>query len=108
MKESDIQSDIMTMLTSHPQVVYAFVTTTGTVRGLKGGRPFKVGIPGLCDILGMLRGGQSFGIEVKKPGEEPDDDQWEFLRLCEKNGGRYGWTCNVEGAMMIVDGSLSL
>lgn len=88
MKESEIQAEIMKYLNMHHLVAWAYVTSTGTFRGLQGGRPIKIGYPGMADILGQMKSGKLFAIEVKKPGEKPRKDQQEFLDMVKKYGGR--------------------
>ena len=102
MKEADIQSEIMIALGAHPLVAWAYVTTTGTFKGLKGGAKYKIGIPGMPDIMGQMRDGRVLGIEVKKPGEKPTKVQSEFLWMIAKNKGVSGWCDSVEGALNIV------
>lgn len=103
MKESDIQSKIMIALGEHPAVAWVYVTSTGTYKGLKGGRPIKIGIPGMPDIIGQMRDGRLLGIEVKKPGDIPRPVQHEFLDMISKNGGVAGWCDCVERAIQIVE-----
>ena len=108
MKESDIQSSIMIALGEHPAVAWVCVTSTGTYKGLKGGRPIKIGIPGMPDIIGQMRDGRLLGLEVKKPGEVPKPVQHEFLDMISKNGGVSGYATNVEQAMQVVDGNTEI
>lgn len=104
MKESDIQSQIMIALGEHPLVAWCYVTSTGTFKGLKGGRPIKIGIKGLPDILGQLQNGLLFGVEVKKPKEKPSPDQLYFIELINRNGGKAGYCSDVKGALSILEG----
>ncbi len=104
MKESDIQSEIMIALGEHPNVAWVYVTTTGTFKGLKGGAKYKIGIPGMPDIIGQMRDGTLLGIEVKKPGHIPTPKQHEFLNMIDKNGGVAGWCDNVNDALKILEG----
>ena len=103
MKESDIQSDIMLALGEHPLVAWVYVTTTGTFKGLKGGAKYKIGVPGMPDIMGQMRDGRLLGIEVKKPGDVPKPVQHEFLDMISKNNGVCGWCDSVKGALQIVE-----
>ena len=103
MKESDIQSAIMCALGEHPLVAWVYVTSTGTYRGLKGGRPIRIGVPGMPDILGQLKDGRLLGVEVKKPGDKPRKEQLEFLDMISKNNGVSGWCDCVEQAIQIVE-----
>jgi len=102
MKEQDIQKDIMSMLDSHPRVVWAYVTSAGTVRGYGGGRPFNIGFNGLADIIGQLDTGQALAIEVKMPGKKPTPEQHTFLDLVSASGGVSGWADSLEKAMEII------
>jgi len=103
MKESDIQSAIMCALGQHPRIAWCYVTSTGTFKGLKGGRPIKIGIPGLPDILFQTVNGLMGGIEVKKPNEKPTPIQFEFLEMISRNGGISGWATNVKEAIEIIE-----
>jgi hypothetical protein len=104
MNESDIQSAVMCALGEHHLVAWVYVTSTGTYKGLKGGRPIKIGVPGMPDILGQMRDGRLLGIEVKKPGEKPRKEQQDFLDMISVNNGVSGWCDSVEGALQIVEG----
>lgn len=96
-KETPIQTGIMNMLTIHKDVAWAFVTSTGVFRGA-GGRRYKIGKKGVADILGQLKTGRALAIEVKFPGEEPSEDQYEFLRIVALNGGVSFWCCSAAEA----------
>lgn len=104
MRESDIQSKIMIALGEHPKVAWVYVTSTGTYKGLKGGRPIKIGIPGMPDIIGQMRDGRLLGMEIKKPGEIPRPVQHEFLDMISKNNGVAGYATNTDEAIQIIEG----
>ena len=101
--EKEIQSSIMLMLSRHPKIAWAYVTSTGTFKGYSGGRPISIGIPGLPDICGQLKDGRFLGIEVKKPGKTPTEKQIEFIKLITKNKGLSFWCDSVDGAMDTLD-----
>ena len=101
--ESKLQNDIMNALTDHPMVIWAYVTTSGTVRGRHGGSYFRTGFPGLPDIIGQLIDGRILGIEVKTPGKKPSEIQIEHLDLMDKYQGVAGWCDSVQGAIDIVE-----
>jgi hypothetical protein len=101
MKESDIQSDIMIALGEHKDVAWVYVTSAGSFR-VRGGY-VTVGVKGMPDILGQMRNGKIFGIEVKKPKERPKPDQMEFLDLISRNKGLSGWCTDVLGAIEIIE-----
>ena len=103
MTESKLQNEIMNALTEHPMVVWAYVTTSGTVRGKHGGSYFRTGFPGLPDIIGQLVDGRILGIEVKLPGKKPSAIQLEQLDLMDKYQGIAGWCDCVEGALTIIE-----
>lgn len=42
--------------------------------------------PGSADRIGVMLG-RFFGIEVKKPGKNPREDQWRWLRMVADVGG---------------------
>lgn len=103
-KESDIQSAAMDLLLRHPKVAWAFVTTSGTLKG-RNGHWMKLGFPGISDIIGQLRDGRLLAIEVKKPGEKPTQLQVEFLQLVEGNKGVSGWVNSPEEVLRILNGA---
>jgi hypothetical protein len=103
MKESAIQKEIMNMLKEHPRVVWCYVTSAGYVRGIQGGMRFKVGFDGMSDILGQLRDGRLFAIEVKRPGKKPTELQQEFIDMVNNNGGVANWVDNLMDAMQLIE-----
>jgi len=99
MTEKEIQKAVMNYLLECPIVAWVYVTSAGYVRGLKGGRAFKVGFNGLTDILGQLTDGRILAIEVKKPGEKPREDQLEFIENVNINNGLAFWVDDVKGVI---------
>lgn len=57
---------------------------------------------GVSDIVGMLRGGRFFAIEVKRPDEKPTAEQAAFLALVREAGGASGVACNWQQAKAII------
>lgn len=102
MKESEIQTDIMKLLLTHPKVAWAYVTSAGMVKGIGGGRPFRVGFVGLADILGQMNDGRLLAIEVKRPGKKPTEEQVEFLDAVSDANGVAGWVDSIEGAVELL------
>ena len=96
MTEKTIQTDIMLLLGKHPLIAWSYVTSTGTFKGIKGGRPFTIGVPGMPDIMGQMKDGRMIGIEVKKPGEVPTADQILFMDMINGNNGLSFWVDSVE------------
>lgn len=101
MTEQDLQSEIMNAIM--PYVAFAYVTSTGTFKGIRGGRPFKIGFPGLPDIIAMNHGGRLAGIEVKLPGKEPTEIQMEIIEMINRFGGTAGVAHSVDEAIEILN-----
>jgi hypothetical protein len=103
MKESDVQKAILKMLKSHPKVGWAYITSSGYVKGLGGGKMFRVGVPGMSDIMGQMKDGRLLAIEVKVPGKRPTESQMQFIADVNRFYGIAGWADSVETAMKITD-----
>ena len=69
----------------------------------KYGSIVKVGVPGESDIWGHRPDGRAFYIEVKLPGEEPRQNQLDFIEAMKKSGAIAGWCTSVEEALKIVN-----
>jgi hypothetical protein len=102
LKESKLQTDIMNMLLNHELVSWAYVTSAGGFR-VKGGY-ITVGFKGLSDIIGQLKDGRLFAIEVKLPGKTPTPEQLGFIETVNSANGVAGWCDSVEGASLILIG----
>jgi hypothetical protein len=76
-------------------------------------RPFRANtLQGCPDILGQLCDGRTLAIECKRPGwKKPKDQreaqQAEFLALVETNGGVSGFVMSVDCIDKIVDSAFS-
>ena len=57
---------------------------------------------GVPDIIGQLRDGRFFAIEVKRPGELATNEQAEFLRMVAECGGVSGVANNWQQAKAIL------
>ncbi|MES0444957.1 MAG: VRR-NUC domain-containing protein [Desulfobacterales bacterium] len=104
MKESDIQRAIIKMLKVHPKVGWVYVTSAGYVKGINGGRMFRVGVPGMSDIMGQMNDGRLLAIEVKVPGKFPTEMQSEFLDFVKKCKGIAFWADSVDGVTKKLEG----
>jgi hypothetical protein len=100
MTESEIQRGIMDMLLVHPKVIISWVTTTGTVK--RRGSFIRMGYPGISDIVGMLKDGRFFAIEVKTPSGVATEAQHDFLNTVALCGGVSGIARSVNEAMEIL------
>lgn len=101
LSESAIQTDIMDMLLMMPSVAWCYVTTTGTFR-LRGGSVITIGFPGMADIIGQMKTGELFALEVKKQKGKATKDQIEFIETVNRNGGRAGVVRCVEDALYVL------
>ena len=113
MKESELQQDIILAVGSHPKVAWCMAVTTGKFK-VKGGF-ITVGhyisedqkrLTGMSDIIGQLKDGKFFCIEVKLPDEMPTDEQYNFMSLVAQNKGTAGWCTNVQDAIKIIERKL--
>jgi len=111
--EGDVKDEICKMLQKSPDVAWYTVNTTGIFkrRGYKYSvgkwfrtNPKKQNTNGMSDITGMLITGIFFAIEVKKPGKEPIEDQWEYINYVSDNGGLSGYATSVKEAEQIIRG----
>jgi len=105
-EESKLQREILEQLDKFPFVVWAYITTSGLVKGWKGGaiRIKPIGKDDiLLDILGQLKDGRLFSIEVKTPGNEPTKEQQAMIDKINGNLGVAGWADNVKDALWIVE-----
>jgi hypothetical protein len=86
--ESEVLKACLGGLLLHPSVEWFSRMNTGAVD--YDGQYVKFGFTGLGDILGQLKfkfGGRTLAIECKRPGEQPTDDQAEFLFKVWNAGG---------------------
>ena len=95
--ERDVKSDIVHELRHHPKVAWFAEINSGEWvsdnRRIKG---YYLHIPGekqvssgIADIIGQLKGGQFFAIEVKREiGGVVSDKQAAFISVVQDGGGR--------------------
>lgn len=60
---------------------------------------------GVSDIIGQLRDGRFFALEVKRPGEKPTEEQAVFLSMVNDAGGVSGVVCNWMEAKTLLEKS---
>jgi len=86
--EAQILRQIMDYLELHR--IFAYRNNTGAMTGVhKGKRWFvRFGKRGAPDII-AIRGGQCYGIEVKRPGNDQSREQREFQVEFERSGAKY-------------------
>jgi hypothetical protein len=98
--EREVLADIMQALRNDPRVGFVWRQTSGTFRD--GERWIQAGPKGMPDVIGFLRGGRAFFIEVKRPGERPDDRQRERLEHFARMGAISGWATCKEQALALL------
>jgi hypothetical protein len=57
---------------------------------------------GVSDIVAFYNR-QFFALELKAPGEKPNDDQWKFIDGVTENGGFAFWADNLDAALDILE-----
>jgi len=108
--ESAILKTIIAYLKRHPKVWWACRINSGVMESDYNGRKsftrFNSQV-GMSDILGMMRGGQFYAIECKRPpwagprnGREQDQDR--FLANTRAGGGRAGFATCIEDVQRIL------
>ena len=104
--EAAIQRTILAALQAHPGVALAWRQNAGAVRD-QSGYVVRMGPKGMADLGGILRGGRSLQIEVKRPGIDvaAGTPQAEWLHACADAGAAVGVAHGVEEALAIVDGA---
>lgn len=98
--ERDIVDAIMKALKRDPRVGFVWRQTSGTFQD--GDRYIQAGPKGMPDICGVLMRGQFFGIEVKRPGKQPDERQAQRLEHLRNCGAIAGCAHSVEEAMVLL------
>lgn len=90
--EQRIQKGIINYLKMSPLISWVRRHNSGKVQ-TAWGTWVVLGEPGDSDVFAMFSAnagdfaGKFLAIEVKKPEEEPTDDQWEFMNLVNADGG---------------------
>lgn len=104
--EIDIQRAIVDALKRHPKVSFVGRFNRGSaIRTDAKGRGYYTkfnSVPGFPDLHGMLKGGASWYIEVKRPGGVTTEEQADFLAGIKRDGGLAGIAMSVEDALAIL------
>lgn len=80
--------DILKYLRMHPMVACVWRMQSGLLEA--GDRPIRVGVVGMPDIVGMLKGGRMFAIEVKSEVGRTTESQEYWLDTIRHFGGLAG------------------
>ena len=101
--ESAIQKSIMAYLRLLPDVAWVCRQNSGTF--VDGDRYISANSQkGMSDILGMLKGGRLFAIEVKSKSGKLMPHQAEFLKLIADGGGLSGVARSIDDVTAIISG----
>ena len=92
--------EILAGLRSHPHVAFCLRMQSGLFENED--RTIRVGTVGLPDIIGMLRGGVFFGIEVKGEGGTPSVHQYAWIDRIRAAGGKAGFAWSLDDALEII------
>lgn len=85
MLEKQLQDQVLAFLSHHPKVAWVERMNVGAVK--RGGRYIRFGRKGMCDITGQLKNGRRLEVEMKRPGEQPTEDQTMFIAMVNIAGG---------------------
>lgn len=99
--ERDVLRAVLAFLRSHPDVAIVWRMQSGMISD--GRAMYRIGQRGLPDVAGMLRGGQLFAIEVKRPGGKLTPEQRGQLEEIVRHGGIAGVADSVEAARAIIE-----
>ena len=100
--ERDVLRAILDYLRHCDSVAIVWRMQSGMVSD--GAQMYRIGTVGMPDIAGMLRGGQMFAIEVKRPGGKPTQVQQGQIDEIVRHGGLAGVAHSVEEARAIIEG----
>ena len=107
--EAPIVQACLDLLQRHPSVAWCMRMNTGVaVYGEEDKkRTVRFSEPGVSDIVGQLKDGRFFAVEVKRPGNKPTDEQWEFLEGVAAGGGVAGWVDDVAQLARVIPARVS-
>lgn len=92
--ESDIQKACLDYLAMRG--IFAWRQNQGAIPLADGGFRRFNGMKGQSDIIGICPDGRFLAIEVKRPGNKPTEDQWQFIENIQKHGGVAMWVRSVD------------
>lgn len=100
--EKEIQKNIMEVIRYLGMEPYRRNVAAMTAE-YKGKRRFiKAGEPGQSDLWCILPDGRHAEIEVKRPGEKPNENQTAWLRKTNKLTGASFWSDDPKGAHYVL------
>ena len=102
MSEKEIQREILDALIAHRKVALVWQNDHRNTRGRKYGAVGKYRPKGIPDIIGVLRGGRAFCLEVKTDKGTVTPEQEAFLCKATDAGALAAVVRNVEEALRAV------
>ena len=102
--EKDIQTAALELLSVHPRVAFVWRQNTGGFEDARG-HHVRFAFPGCSDILGMLKGGRMFAIEMKRQGKNATPEQQGFLLKVARHGGLAFVARSVEDVVKGLEGA---
>lgn len=98
--EKDVLAAVLQVLRLDPRVGFVWRQTSGTFQD--GDRYIQAGPKGMPDVLGVLKGGRMFAIEVKRPGGKPDPRQQGRIDHFNAIGAVSGYCWSAESALALL------
>lgn len=97
--EKNVLKRVRAALRKHPNVAFCWREQSGLFGTV------AVGFVGKPDLIGMLRNGRFFALEIKNArGGIKSEDQAYYLALIQSFGGLAGFASSVEDALAIIEG----
>jgi len=106
LSEAQIQKTILAYLRVHPSVAWVARFNSGAFIESYGGHERYIqanSLKGCPDIMGMLKGGRYFGIEVKGPKGRVTQDQDNFILRVLEGGGYAGVARSIDDVEKILN-----
>jgi len=97
--EAEIQSAIMKALRLHPAVAWVGRYNSGGMYNQQDAYIAFNSVPGQSDLMGMLKGGLLFALEVKAPGGKLTPLQKGFIERVQKGGGIAAVVTSIDEAL---------
>ena len=104
--EAEVQKAILQYLRVHPMVAWVGRFNSGAFIESYGGKERYIqanSVKGCSDILGMLKGGRAFAIEVKSMKGRVTQDQDNFILRVLEGGGYAGVARSIEDVNKILN-----
>ena len=102
--EADVLTQIRQLLALRQDVAFVWRLQSGLF--IDGDRHIRVGFRGMPDLIGMLRGGRLFCIEVKRPNGVHSVEQTETIAWVKSQGGLAGFASSIEEALQVIEGKV--